>query len=210
MCAATRKRLGSLALALPPLVALLPVDSGAAPAPAPRSVRTYRFTARVTDNGGVTPFKVGSVITGTFSYDLKARNTRPAEARSGAYTSARNALTFEAGGLRFAGTGDVHVIVYAFDTAEYFGLTAPGLKLPRGWEVPHGGRSQSYGVLLQNVPPRKAIAGRALPDRLSLPDFVNTRELRLDFFHGVRFPGGQVNRRATVFATLESFKELGR
>ncbi len=102
------------------------------------------------------------------------------------------------------------MIVYSFDTAEYFGLLAPDLKLPKGWEMPHGGPSQRYGILLQNVPPRKALAGKSLPDRLSLPDFVSSRELRLDFFHGVSFPGGQVSRRATVFATLESFKELGR
>ncbi len=81
MSAPTQGRLGSLALALPPLVAFLPVVAVAAPAPARRDVRTYRFTARVSDNGGVTPFKAGSLITGTFSYDLKARNTRRAEDR---------------------------------------------------------------------------------------------------------------------------------
>ena len=65
-------------------------------------------------------------------------------------------------------------------------------------------RSQTYGPLLQNVPSRAVMARGGLPDGLSLPNWINTRELRLDFFHGVRFPGGQVERRAVVQATLES------
>jgi hypothetical protein len=206
----TQGRLGSLALALSPLVALLPVDSGAAPAPAHRDVRTYRFTARVTDNGGVTPFKLGSLITGTFGYDLKGKHKRPDAPRYGVYMSAKNALTFEGAGLRFAGAGEVLAIAFSSRGVEHFGIVAPDLKLPKGWRIDHGGRSQTYSILLQNVPPRKAITGHALPDRLSLPDFVSSRELRLDFFHGVRFPGGRVNGRATVYARLESFKELGR
>jgi hypothetical protein len=90
--------------------------------------------------------------------------------------------------------------------AEHFQIVAFDLALPNGWEMDHGGQSQTYGIVLQNVPPRKAIAGLGIPDRISLADFSSTRELRLDFFHGVRFPGGQVIGRAIVSATVESLE----
>jgi hypothetical protein len=52
----------------------LPAPSAVAtPLPRNPNLRTYRFTARITDNGGVTPFTVGKVITGTFTYDLKGK-----------------------------------------------------------------------------------------------------------------------------------------
>ena len=74
----------------------------------------------------------------------------------------------------------------------------------------HTRRSQSYGVTLQNAPPRAAVPRVAVPDRLTLSDFVTTKELRLDFFHGVRFPGGQVEDRSIVYATVEKLEPVGR
>src|SRR4051812_43711758 len=44
---------------------------------ADRDLRTYRFTARVTDNGGVTPFKAGAVVKGTVTYDLRGKDRLP-------------------------------------------------------------------------------------------------------------------------------------
>src|SRR6266542_4051575 len=80
-----RRVLGLIVLTLSPLpfVALLPAGAWTAPVPATRpvvvrdSTRTYRFTARIEANGGIAPFKVGDTITGTFTYDLKGKNTRP-------------------------------------------------------------------------------------------------------------------------------------
>jgi len=45
-----------------------------APGPAPRQTNllTYRVTARITGNAGVTPLAVDKVITSTFTYDLKS------------------------------------------------------------------------------------------------------------------------------------------
>jgi hypothetical protein len=195
-----------------PLAAILPADGWSAPAPSPRTVRTYRFKARITDNAGITPLRVGDLIRGRFTYDLKARKLRPADRPLpyGHYASARNAIEFEVGDLRFTGAGEVLVTVSAFDHAEHFGVVAPDLKLPKGWEIDHKQGSQTYGFLLQNAPPRKVLAGPGIPDRVALADFVNTKEVRLDFFHGVRFPGGQVNGRATVFAAVESLEEIRR
>jgi hypothetical protein len=172
-------------------------------------VRTYRFTARIKANAGVSPFKVGNVIIGRFTYDLKGQNTRPDVLFHGAYQSGRHAITFEMGDLRFTGRGDILVTISTFDYAEHFGIVAHDLHLPAGWKMDAKG-SQSFGFLLQNAPSKKVLSRPAqIPDRLSLPDFVNTRELRLDFAHGVRFPGGQVNVRATVFAIVESLEEAG-
>ena len=100
-------------------------------------------------------------------------------------------------------------VVSAFDHAEDFGMVAPDLELPEGWEMDHTRRSQTYSFLLQNVPPRKVIArAGSIPRRLSLSDFVSTREVRFDFFHGVSFPGGKVTDRATLYAAVESLEEV--
>jgi hypothetical protein len=208
--------LGIFVLALSPIcfVTIHPNDAWTAPAPLPRrgdgSTRTYRFTAQVEKNGGVTPFNVDKVITGTFTYDRKGKDKFPGHLRWAHYESARNAFSFQLGELRFTGTGDVLVTIGTFDHAEDFGIVAPDLRLPKGWEMDHTRRSQSYGVLLQNAPSKKAIAGLGVPDRLSLASFESTRELRLDFFHGVRFPGGRVNGRATVYGAVKSLKESHR
>jgi hypothetical protein len=186
----------------------------AAPAPFPRPAhphtRTYRFTARIKNNEGITPFKRGQLITGSFTYDLKSKAVRTNGRTYGHYESARNSFSFQTGGLRFTGVGDVTVTVSTFDHAEHFGIVAPDLKLPKGWEMDHTRRSQTYSILLQNAPSKKAITRLAIPDRVKLSDFVSTRELRLDFFHGVRFPGGTVKERATLCAPLLSIQEVRR
>jgi hypothetical protein len=207
-----------LASAGPSWVGLMVPGPSAARAPAPfalareRHTRNYRFTARVKDNGGVSPFRVGALITGTFTYGLRATKIRPQQ-RSlpfGHYQSRRNSITFQLGDLRFAGKGPVLVTVSSLNHSEHFGVVAPDLELPRGWEMDHTQRSQTYGFLLQNAPPKKVITRVAIPERVSLADFVSTREVRLDFFHGVRFPGGQVKGRATVYASVERLEEVRR
>jgi hypothetical protein len=171
--------------------------------------RTYRFTARITNNEGVTPFKVGELISGSFTYDLRGTNIRPDVPNHGFYSSRRNSLTFQSGDLRFSGVGDILAVVNAFDEVEDFGIVAPDLKLPDGWEMDHTRRSQTYSFLLQNAPTRKVIPrGASIPERVSLSDFVSSREVRFDFFHGVTFPGGKITSRATVYATVESLEEV--
>jgi hypothetical protein len=192
-----------LATTTPLVVGLSAVARAPAPVYRENHTRTFRFKARITKNGGVAPFKVGEVITGTFAYDLKGENIRPDMTRFGRYRSKRNSFSFHLGDLRFTSVGDVLISIVASDGNETFSLTAPDLKLPEGWQMDHTGGSQTYGPLFQNVPPRKVLRGIGLPDRLRLADFVNSRELRLDFGHGVRFPGGKVNERATVIATVE-------
>ena len=189
-----------------------PVARSAAPfrGPALDHVRRYQFTARIKANAGVSPFKVGSVITGRFTYDLKGKNKHADNLSHAAFESARNAFTFQAGDLGFSGAGEILVTTAAFKYAEHFQIVAFNLNLPMGWEMNHAKDSQSFSFLLQNAPAKRVLADPPhIPNRLSLPDFVNTRELRLDFFHGVRWPGGQVNARATVLATVESLEEVG-
>ena len=205
-----RSRFGVIALATIYLLMVdIAVDCHArAPAPVYREnyTRTFRFTARIKKNDGVTPFKVGELIKGTFTYDLKGENIRPDLIRFGRYRSKRNSFSFQLGELRFTGVGDVLVSVVAWDHEETVSIVAPDLKLPKGWQMDHTRYSQSYGILLQNAPAKKVLRGGGMPDQLSLADFANTRELRLDFAHGVRFPGGRVNDRATVFATVETLE----
>jgi hypothetical protein len=208
--------LGSLILmsALFQLIVVVAANTWAAPAPSlffnPGHTRPYRFTARIKSNGGITPLKVGSLVTGRFTYDLEGKAVRTDGRSWGHYDSARNSFAFQVGDLQFVGVGDVTATVSTFDHSEHFGIVAPDLKLPKGWEIDHTGRSQTYSVLLQNVPPRKVIGRLGIPDCVRLRDFVNTRELRLDFFHGVRFPGGRVDDRAVVYAHLENLQPVGR
>jgi hypothetical protein len=203
------KSLGGIVL-VSALFQLFAAWGAPAPAPIQTNLRTYRFTARIKKNAGITPLPVGKVITGTLTYDLKGKNTRPAGAAFADFQSARNSLVFEVGGLRFSSAGDVLFTVGAFDHAEHYQVVAFDLQLPKGWEMDHTRRSQTYGIVLQNAPAKGAVPRAAMPDRLSLSDFTSTRELRLDFFHGVRFPGGAVRGRATVYAVVETLEEVRR
>jgi hypothetical protein len=176
----------------------------------PPNTRTYCFTARIKDNGGVLPFRAGDTITGTFTYDMDAKNEHPPGRVHGAYKSPLNAFSFELGKAHFSGVGDVLVTVSAHKGAEHFQVVAFDLKLPDGWKMDHGGPSQTYGIVLQNVPARSAVSGVAVPMHLRLAPFTGSRELRLDFVKGVRFPGGRVNGRATVHARVETLVKLNR
>jgi hypothetical protein len=148
------------------------------------------------------------VISGSFRYDLDVLNQRPGISGGGVYESIRNAITFRVGPHQFFGAGDVSVTVGAFEHAEHFQIVATDLLLPMGWQTDHTQRSDTYGIVLQNVPPKGVIGCPVIPHRLSLTDFTSARELRLDFVHGVRFPGGRVTERATVFAAVNSLEEV--
>jgi hypothetical protein len=202
-------RIGCLLAGIAFVSAPLTGSQEIAPAPVPLQTRTYQFEARVKDNAGITPFKVGDTISGRFTYDLRSEKVRgnPAFAH---YEAVRNSFMFESGDLRFIGAGKTTVSVSSFEHSEHFGIGAPDLDLPKGWEMDHTRRSQTYGVLFQNVPPRKVISGVAIPESLSLSDFKNTLQLRLDFFHGVSFPGGAVKGRATVIGIVEKLEEVKR
>jgi hypothetical protein len=176
-------------------------------APAPIETRTYKFKATIKDNAGVTPLKVGESLTGQFTYDLRSEAVpkgHPAHHRS-----KRNALVFEYGDLRFIGIGEILVSVTLSPDCEHFGVIAPDPTLPKGWEMDHKQRSQTYGIFFQNNPPRKPIKGIAIPSKLSFDGFKDVREVRLDFF-GVHFPGGAVKERATVRALVEGLEEVER
>lgn len=167
-------------------------------------LRTYQFTARIEKNAGVEPFQVGSTITGWFTYDLAAEDVfmdrRNPVSR---HQSLRNMLVFQHGKNRFIGAGRISFDLAWYDIMELFGIVAHDLVLPPGWEIDRIGRSQSFGLVLQNAPPRGVILPNVIPDQLDLASFVDYREFNLDFFHGVTFPGGQVSGRATVHAVME-------
>lgn len=195
------------------LASVLPVGALGSRAPVPRvpvETRTYKFKATIKDNAGVTPLKVGESITGQFTYDLKSEPVRK-DKHWAHCKSKHNALVFEYGDLRFVGTGEILVTITSSPDNEHdeaFGVTAPDLVLPKGWEMDHKQGSQTYRILFQNAPPRKVIDGIAIPSKLSLDDFKDAREVRFDFFHGVSFPGGAVKDRATVQAVVESLEEV--
>jgi hypothetical protein len=169
---------------------------------------TYRFTARITDNAGVTPFGVGQVIQGTFTYDLEGRDRLTRLRWCGHYDSRRNSLSFRLGDLHFHGVGAVLATASRSERAETFSVVAYDLKLPPGWAMDHTGPAQSYGILLQNAPAKGALVDKRLPESLSLPSFTDTRRFRLNFFRGVSFPGGRVQGQADVYATLETLEAL--
>jgi hypothetical protein len=170
-----------------------------------RDTRTYRFKAHVSANDGVLPFRVGATIVGEFTYDLKAKDEfTPKIKATGRYPSARNAFAFYLGDQRFSGTRKIAVTTGLFPYAEHFQIVAFDLKLPPEWDTDHS--VGTYGIVLQNAPPRGAVTDARIPEQVELDSFVTTRELRLDFFHGVRFPGGQVDRRATVLASVDELK----
>jgi hypothetical protein len=174
------------------------------------NLRTFRFSARVAKNGGVTPFEVGTVVKGTITYDLRGKDRLTENFECGKYDSERNALSLRLGDLEFKGVGKVVASASAFGHAESVSVIAPDLVLPSGWAMEHGSRSQSYGVILQNAPPRDVLAGKKLPDKVQLADFKDTRELRLDFSDGIKFPGGEVKGRATVHCKIEELEEVNR
>jgi hypothetical protein len=188
----------------------IPRDASSARAPAPVETRTYKFKATIKDNAGVTPLKVGESLTGQFTYDLRSEAIR--KDKKGEHwahrKSKRNALVFEYGDLRFVGTGEILMWVNSFPDFETFGLMAPDLILPKGWEMDHKQPSQTYSILFQNNPPRKVIDGIAIPSKLSLDDFKTVREVRFVFAHGVSFPGGAVKERADLRAVVESLEEV--
>jgi len=185
---------------------VLPVFLASAHATLPTRTRTYRFTARITDNAGVTPFKVGDLITGAFTYDLEATKEHEVKGQIAVYTSKRHSLTFKVGEWQFVGTGDVKLILCTTDSHEHFGIITGGVQAPKGWEIDPRGPSQSYGFTLQNAPPRKVLTRLDVPRVVSLADFETARQVKLDFYRGVAFPGGKVQGRATVYATVESLE----
>lgn len=169
---------------------------------------TYRFTARITDNAGVTPFGVGQVIQGTFTYDLQGRDRLTRLKWCGHYDSRRNSLSFRLGDVHFHGVGAVLATASRSERTETFSVVAYDLKLPPGWAMDHTGPGQSYGILLQNAPAKGTLVDKRLPERLSLPSFTDTRRFRLNFFRGVSFPGGRVQGQADVYATLETLEAI--
>ncbi len=172
-------------------------------------LRTYRFTARVTENGGVTPFKVGAVIKVAITYDMRGKDLQADGKEYGRYESKKNAISARIGDLEFRSAGDVWAESGAFSYAEHVQVVAFDLDLPAGWEMDHHSgdkNSNSFGVLFQNAPSRNVLSGKALPDKVNLADFKDTHKLRIDFFSGVKFPGGEVKKRATVLASVEEFE----
>lgn len=178
-------------------------EASAALAPAPDNTRTYQFAARVTDNGGVTPFKVGDLITGTFTYDLDAKDVKPSPT-SGLYKSARNAISFRLGDLTFFGAGEVIATTASGDGIDHFGVLARDLKLPESWDMEHSRQSLGYFIMLRNDPAKGVFPNDKLPERLDLSKFSTFRQLRFEFYKGVRFPGGEVKERTSVYAVVET------
>jgi hypothetical protein len=181
----------------------------------PASLVTYRFVARITDNAGVTPFKVGTKITGEFTYEMTAKNIRnagPKFALSGEYESKRNQIVFTYGKLRFEAKGRVKVTSGTIPRiAEDFSVVSFGLRLPVGWksiDPPENKkyRIPSFGVILQNYPPHKVLPTADIPKALDLTRFVNVKNAYINFPNGLVFPGGIVEGRVKIEALIEKLE----
>ncbi len=169
---------------------------------------SYRFAARIKDNGGVAWFKTGTVITGQFTYDVDATPLSSRVPNAKRYLSPRNRLVFEYEQERFVGAGDIQVKIGALTQSESFVIRADDLELPSGWVINRAGRFDGYGIGLQNVPPRGVLQDARVPASLELSQFVTSRELQLSFYHGVSYPQGRVDRPALVRADVESLTRI--
>jgi hypothetical protein len=193
------------------LFAAVAVGSVAAKAPVPAEARTYEFKARIVSNRGITPLKQDTVFTGRFTCDLRGEVVERKEGYA-RYKSKRNAITVECGELRFASIGGVEVTIRLTADAEEFVIAAGGFSVPKGWELDPTDRQPQLELRLSRDPSRdpsaKVFGGTAIPARLSLPDFDGAKTVALSFGKSVSFPGGKVDRKPGVLATLESLEEV--
>jgi hypothetical protein len=178
----------------------------------PSLLRTYRFTAKITHNGGVTPFKVGTMVTGEFTYDLYATNIRPDRRDVGWYNSSKHRFSFRYGKLRFVGKGDIRLSIGKIpNTVESFGIGPRDLTMPPGWKMaPRDpqlpGDVPGFRVMLQNSPPFGAIKNTSVPGKIEFWRFATSRDFRLHFSQGVAFPGGQLEARTFVYAEIKKLE----
>ena len=177
----------------------------------PLRLRTYRFTAKIYYNGGVTPFKVGTKLTGQFTYDLSANDESNLKWQ-GLYRSPRNRIEIRYGKLIFSSQDEVRVGVGSHKKSfEGFGISGGKLKLPKGWSSlpdPVSWRDLSYLIVsLQNRPPRGVLPTTIIPYRLDFWKRFQTRTVRIDFIDGVHFPGGRIEKRAAIYAQLTQIEQ---
>jgi hypothetical protein len=178
----------------------------------PNMLRTYRFTAKIIYNTGVTPMKVGTRLTGEFTYGLAAHNVSTLK-RIGRYRSRRNKLSIRYGKLVFR-CQDVVTVSVGISTPnrfEAFSISGGKLNVPKGWRShldSFSGMDKSYITFyLQNSPARALLVdGTRIPSHLDAWKRFQTRTLVLDFQDGVDFPGGRVDKRASVYAKIETLQ----
>ena len=177
----------------------------------PSMLRTYRFTAKIIHNTGVTPLRVGTHLTGQFTYSLKASQTASNLKWVGHYRSAKIKIRICYGKLVFS-SQDVGWIKVT-STKDQRGLYVGGanLKLPKGWQAKAnavGTRKSSCGFSLQDRGSNTLLPNTSIPSSLAFWKRFETCTVRLDFSHGVRFPGGGADRHAAAFAKVESLERV--
>ncbi|VTR92154.1 unnamed protein product [Gemmata massiliana] len=183
-----------------------PTQLPVAPEPTPIETRTYQVKARIKNNAGITPFKVGELITVRFTYDINSKKLRSDDSYAHR-VSKRNKMTFASGETKFAATEDIIIAVSSGKYYQTLNFVANDLELPEGWETNHKRGRQHYVVMFQTLTPEGVITGNSIPDRFSLSDFKDTAEVRLNFVEGVKFPGGEV-KRGVVMCKIESLEEV--
>jgi hypothetical protein len=181
----------------------------------PDLLRTYRFTATIKGNSGVTPFKVGSKITGKFTYDLAAKDLRRDSQTSGHYKAPGNSIEIRCGSLRFVSIRDVRAHMNLTKPFyEGFSIRASEWTLPKGWRyaprpAPPTFDSCNIAISLQNR--RNEIhvlsSGRLLPET-DLTKRFRHRAVRMTFYHGIHFPGGSVKKLAVVYAEIDEIEPI--
>lgn len=160
----------------------------------------------------VGPFADGAAFTGRLTYDLAAIDTGSDESY-GRYSSSLNGFTFTSGGQTIRGVPDhngepVGAYVSNYSYAETFAVVAHDVSLPDGWSINHSSTSDGYAVLFQNAPSRRVLGSDDLPTSLNLSDWVNTRQMRLDFWGDSTWPTGSFSGRMTVFGSVNSLTRV--
>ncbi|GAB4154636.1 MAG: hypothetical protein Tsb009_31300 [Planctomycetaceae bacterium] len=171
----------------------------------PNLLRTYRFTAKIIHNGGVTPFKVGTKLTGEFTYDLAAPNTSKLK-WLGFYRSSRTRFAIRYGKLVFSSEGNGWVNVAVRRQQEGMVIEGTSLKLPKGWvaKADLAGKSKtSCGISLQNQRSRQILSNTNLPTDLTFWKRFEYCTVSLDFASGTQFPGGSFEKYTRVIAQVE-------
>ncbi len=159
----------------------------------------------------VAPIPIGSTFTGTFQYEV---NQSPSFSNPNfsRYTGACNSWRITVAGLDFysAPTEAAALGVGLYPgTVESFSIGTGDVVVPPGWSIPHTSQSDGYVLILQNVPDAGVLGNStAPPATLNLAQWTSYHEIRMDFYEGVTFPGGQYSDRTTVVGNVQSITQL--
>jgi hypothetical protein len=170
--------------------------------PVPKDLVTVKWTGEVTVSG-ISIFKKGDKVTGSFTYDRKAKGEFSAgEVR---FPSPYNAISITVNGTQFVGT-DVWATIEINDKFEALEIVSRALVLPDSWKElsrrPHEANLEFDFV---NFRKRGVLTEAKLPGRDNL-DLLQMREAFLRISRTTVPPGGVAGHPRVVEAKIMSLE----